>query len=295
MAHAPSEGEADRPAILVITSQVVRGGIGGRGVVFALERLGFPVWFLPTVLLPWHPGQGRGTRIVSETADFSAICADLAGSDKLPEIGGILSGYLGHPAQAEAVAGLVKAVKKVSPEVPYLCDPVIGDLGGLYVPEETARSIRDNLLPLADISTPNRYELAWLTGRDIETELQALSAARRLGPERVIVTSAPALRRNSISNLLVGPRGAIAAEHGTVENPPHGTGDLLSALFLARHLEGLEDEAALVRAAGSTFEMVARSVRKGSSELLYPSEQQAVSRPMALVSTRRVLETATAR
>lgn len=295
MANAPSEAEADRPAILVITSQVVRGGIGGRGVLFALERLGFPVWFLPTVLLPWQPGHGRGTRIVPTPEEFRGIAADLAGSDKLPEIGGIISGYLGNGEQADAVADLVKAVKKVSPEAPYLCDPVIGDFGGLYVPEETARSIRDKLLPLADISTPNRYELGWMTGREIETELQALSAARRLGPERVIVTSAPAMRRNSISNLLVGPRGAIAAEHAAVENPPHGTGDLLSALFLARRLEGLDDETALVRAAGSTFEMVARSVRKGANELLYPSEQQAVVRPMALVSTRRVLETAVAR
>ncbi|NBN65866.1 pyridoxal kinase [Microvirga tunisiensis] len=295
MQTPPSEPVADRPAILVITSQVVRGGIGARGAVFALERLGFPVWFLPTVLLPWHPGQGRGTRIVAPAEQFGAIAGDLARSPKLGEIGGILTGYLGDAAQAEAVAGLVKAVKAVSPDVPYLCDPVIGDLGGLYVPEETARSIRDNLLPLADISTPNRYELAWLTGREVETELQALSAARRLGPERVIVTSAPAMRRKSISNLLVGPRGAIAAEHAAVENPPHGTGDLLSALFLARRLEGLDDETALMRAAGATFEMVARSVRKGSSELLLAAEQQTIGRPMALVSTRRVLETAAVR
>ncbi|ADZ68768.1 pyridoxal kinase [Polymorphum gilvum] len=283
------------PPVLVITSQVVRGGIGGRGAVFALERLGFPVWFLPTILLPWHPGQGRGTRIVAPAADFGAIVEDLIGSAELGEIGGILTGYLGAAAQAEPVARLVQAVKKAAPGAPYVCDPVIGDAGGLYVPEATALAIRDHLVRLADVVTPNRFELAWLTGREVESELQALSAARRLGAERVLVTSSPALRRNSIANLLATPRGAIAAEHAAIANPPHGTGDLISALFLARRLEGMDDESALVRAAASTFELVARSVKQGSTELLLAAEQQTLGRPMALVSTRRVLETASSR
>jgi pyridoxine kinase len=294
MLNAVKDGGA-KPAILVITSQVVRGSVGGRGAVFALERLGFPVWYLPTILLPWQPLVGRGQRIVAPMTDFDAITADLAASPFLPEIGAVITGYLGSPEQASAVARLVKALRKVRPEVTYLCDPVIGDLEGLYVPEATAAAIRDELVPLADISTPNRFELAWLTGRPTDTELQALSAARHLGPERVVVTSAPAMRRNSISNLLVGKRGAVAAEHAAIDNPPHGTGDFFSALFMARLLEGMDEDEALVRAAASVFELVARTVKQGANELLYAAEQQALCRPMALVSTRRVMESAGAR
>ncbi len=47
-----------------------------------------------------------------------------------------------------------------------LCDPVIGDHGGLYVPEAVATAIRDRLMPLATLATPNRFELAWLTGTE---------------------------------------------------------------------------------------------------------------------------------
>ena len=70
--HQPMSPEPKRrPAIIVATSQVVRGGVGGRAAVFALERLGFRVWFLPTVQLPWHPGHGAATRITPERETIS--------------------------------------------------------------------------------------------------------------------------------------------------------------------------------------------------------------------------------
>lgn len=294
MTTSSSRGPAAKRAILVVTSQVVRGGISGRGLLFALETLGHPVWFLPTILLPWHPGQGPGTQITPDMNAFSALVEDLKSSDKLAEIGGVITGYLGDPAQAEVLVDLVKAVKKASPDAIYVCDPVMGDTmgdrGQLYVPEVTAKAIREHLLPLADIATPNCFELGWLTGREITSELQALSAARSLGAERVLVTSSPAMRRNSISNLLVTRGAAIAAEHAAIPNPPNGTGDLMSGLFLAWTLAGANEETALVRAAASTFELVARSVKKGADELLFAEEQASISKPMALVSSRRVLE-----
>ncbi|MCV0428962.1 MAG: pyridoxal kinase, partial [Roseibium sp.] len=291
----PGASEPQKKPILVITSQVVRGGISGRGLTFALERIGHGVWFLPTVLLPWHPGHGKGTRIVASPQDFAAIAADLADSPKLGELGGVITGYLGHADQASAIAKLVRAVKAANPEAPYLCDPVMGDRtsasgGGLYVPKATAEAIRDELVPLADIVTPNAFELGWMTRRDVDSELQALSAARALGNERVLITSSPALRRNAIANLLAGPRGAVAAEHAAIVNPPHGTGDLISGLFLSNRLEGLDDEEALKRASASVFELVARSVKKGADELLLAQEQQSVVRAMALVTSRRVVE-----
>lgn len=296
MTQQPGIPEPPKKPILVVTSQVVRGGISGRGLTFALERIGHDTWFLPTILLPWHPGHGKGTRIVAPANDFTALANDLAVSPKLSEIGGILTGYLGNAEQAAAIASLVKAVKAANPEAPYLCDPVLGDHtgstgGGLYVPKATAEAIRDELVPLADIVTPNCFELGWLTQREVESELQALSAARALGNERVLVTSSPALRRNAIANLLAGPRGAVAAEHAVIPNPPHGTGDLVAGLFLSNLMSGLDDEEALKRASGSVFELVARSVKKGADELLFAEEQQSVVRAMAMVTSRRVLET----
>ena len=52
-----------KKAVLVISSQVmcVAGSVDALRYLY-LERNGFPVWFLPTVLLPWHPGHGPATK-----------------------------------------------------------------------------------------------------------------------------------------------------------------------------------------------------------------------------------------
>ncbi len=132
-------------AVIVISSHVVRGSVGNRAAVFALETLGHPVWAVPTVILPWHPGHGPAKRIVPPAEQFDDLIADLERAPWLGEITGIMSGYLGNAAQASSVARLVKTIKEKNKKVLYLCDPVIGDEKGLYVSEATAIAIRDEL------------------------------------------------------------------------------------------------------------------------------------------------------
>jgi pyridoxine kinase len=179
-----------KPAVIVVNSLVARGGVGGRASVFALERLGFPVWLVPTVLLSWHPRQGPATRIVPQTAEFQPFLADLAAARWLSEVGAILTGYLGDVAQVEWVVRLIQALKACNPSALFLCDPVIGDRGRLFQPEALAMAVRDRLVPLADIVTPNRFELGWCAGAAAEGNADLVNAARRLGRPEVVVTSA---------------------------------------------------------------------------------------------------------
>ena len=55
--------------------------------------------------------------------------------------------------------------------------------------------MRDKLVPLADILTPNRFELGWLDGRSVGTLADVQAAASELkratGCEVVLVTSPP--------------------------------------------------------------------------------------------------------
>lgn len=69
-----------RAEILAISSQVVRGSVGNRAVVFSLETMGHPVWSLPTVVLPWHPGHGRSTRVPMPGEAFSTVIDDIIAS-----------------------------------------------------------------------------------------------------------------------------------------------------------------------------------------------------------------------
>ncbi|OWO96604.1 pyridoxal kinase [Rhizobium esperanzae] len=279
-------------AVIVISSHVVRGSVGNRAAVFALETLGHPVWALPTIVLPWHPGHGRSTRLTFAEGDFDAAIDDLIRAPWIGEVRAVLSGYFGNAAQARSVARLIAALRQNNPELLYVCDPVMGDLGGLYVPEATAEAIRDHLIPLASLATPNRYELAWLSGAALDDNSAIMEAALALGPSRMLVTSAVPMMAGGTGNLFLSGRHALLAEHRIVQNPPNGLGDLLAAVFLSRLLSGLEDEKALQLATASVFEVLARAVKRGSNELMLASDASSLSTPMAMVQMRRLVHPA---
>ncbi|MGL3607760.1 pyridoxal kinase PdxY [Rhizobium sp. G187] len=276
-------------AVIVLSSHVMRGSVGNRAAVFALETLGHPVWAVPTVVLPWHPGHGPSTRLKFNDDEFDHAIDDLIRSPWLGEVKAILTGYFGSAAQPASVARLITALRKVNPDLLYVCDPVMGDLGGLYVPQQTAEAIRDHLLPLADVATPNRYELQWLSDRSLADNHALTEAALTLGPKRVLVTSAVAMMANGVGNLLVTERRSLLAEHRLIDNPPNGLGDLLAALFLARLLSGAGEEKALQLAISSVFEILSRTTRRGADELALESDASSLATPMAMVQMRQLL------
>ncbi|MCO5080739.1 MAG: pyridoxal kinase PdxY [Rhizobiaceae bacterium] len=284
-----SNAEADAPrAVIVVSSHVVRGSVGNRAAVFALETLGFPVWAVPTVILPWHPGHSRATRIVPPSDAFAALMADLERAPWLGEVTAVLSGYLGDASQAGAVAALVKTVKARNPRATYICDPVIGDVGGLYVPEALAKAMRDDLLPIADIVTPNRYELEWLVGAKLPDMRAVMAGALDAGPRSVLVTSSPAMMAGGTGNLLLTPNEALLAEHRIIDRPPNGLGDLTAAVFLARLLSGQPDAKALQTTTAAVFEILARTAKRGADELTLETDAASLSHPMAMVQLRHL-------
>ncbi|MBN7757193.1 MULTISPECIES: pyridoxal kinase PdxY [Alphaproteobacteria] len=292
MTNQDNRGEAR--AVIVISSHVARGSVGNRAAVFTLEALGFPVWAVPTVILPWHPGHGPATRIVPEADQFARFIHDLENAPWLGEVSAVLTGYLGGPEQATAIAGLVKTLKAHNPQARYVCDPVLGDKGGLYVPEATATAIRDQLLPLADITTPNRYELAWLTGMEISGTESAIRAARQAPPADVMVTSAPASSPDRLANLLVSETDVLRAVHDSIPSAPNGTGDLTAALYLARLLAGETREEALAKTTGSVVAILNKAAERGSNELMLETDRQILTRPEMSIEIEHVAETAEA-
>lgn len=278
---------SSKPAILVFNSQVIRGAVGGRVSVFVLESLGFPVWFVPTVLIPWHPGHGKSSRQCSPPAKFGTMVEELANSKWISEIGGILTGYLGDENQADAITDLIKRIKKSNPKVQYLCDPVIGDgtgsSGALYVKESIATGIQKKLLPIADIITPNLFEIAWLSKRKFEPNFDCVDACRRIKKERVVVTSVRLNNDNSVGNMLIDGKNVVLAEHGKLEGVPNGLGDLVAALTLAGILNGLTGRHLLRRVSASVVEVAHFSSMKKLDELPLAQNQRSIKQPWAPV------------
>ena len=282
----------ERPAIIVISSHVVRGSVGNRAMVFALQKLGHQVWAVPTITLPWHPGHGPATRIVADAAAFQAMLDDLANAPWHGEVGAIISGYLGDAEQADAIATLVGELKTASPDLIYACDPVIGDDNGLYVDRSIAKAIRDRLVPIADLVTPNCFELAWLCGADgFSDNDEILRAAREMQCPQVLVTSAFSMLRNATGNLLMEKGGAILAEHSAVVDPLNGPGDLTAALFVSWQMQGLEAGEALRRTTASVFDILARSARAGADELMLERFASHLIKSISSVQMRNLVAT----
>ena len=100
------------------------------------------------------------------------------------------------------------------------------------------------LLPLADIVTPNRFELEWLTMRPVMDPQTALTAIDQLGNDRVLATSIPGAS-GTLLNVLAGDHSPLGTSVKQFDLAPHGTGDMMAAFYAASILNGDTQERAL--------------------------------------------------
>jgi pyridoxine kinase len=240
---------------LSISSQVAYGPVGNSAAVPAMEWLGLTVHALPTIVLSNHPGHGRPAGLRVAARDLAAMIDTLEALGVLDQCSGIMTGYFAANDQIHAIARTLRKLKERKPALVYLCDPVLGDdERGLYVPEPVAAAIRDELLPLADAATPNRFELEWLTGHAVTGRDDAVVAAAKLARPALIATSVPGARGHLLT-MLIDPTGWTKVETMFRPAVPHGMGDLLSGLYLGHRLLGSDGPAAL-RASVTAVERV---------------------------------------
>ena len=217
--------------VLAISSQVARGHVGLSAAVPALQALGYSVIALPTVMLSNHPGHGQvaGQRI--DPALLRQMLATLDGHGWLKEVAAVISGYLPTPEHVAVAADAVAQVRGHTPGAIYACDPVLGDdPKGLYIAEDAARALAETLVPLADVTFPNRFELEWLTGEPVTDVTGALRAAAKLGVDWTIATSIPH-GAAELATIAIGREQAWLSTVARQDNVPNGTGDLFAALF----------------------------------------------------------------
>jgi pyridoxine kinase len=257
--------------ILSIQSAVVYGHVGNSAAVFLLQRLGFEVWPLDTVVLSNHPAYPTVRGRVVPAAELRALLDGLDERGALARCDAVLSGYLGQPETAAVVAEAAARVKAARPGALYCCDPVMGEVGkGLYVAPELPALFRDRLLPAADLVTPNPLELEQLTGAPVRTEAEALAAAdlaRRRGPGLVVVTGLGEATGRTLTTLAVTAAGAWAARTARRDRPAHGAGDAFTAVFLGAYLRHRDVRHALARAAGALEAIFDASDAAGSADL----------------------------
>jgi pyridoxine kinase len=279
------------PTVLSLQSRVAYGHVGNAASVFPLQRLGIEAWALDTVAFSNHTGHGKWRGSVVPASAIAGLFEGIAELGILPGIDAVLSGYLGDAATGPVLLDIVERVRAANPAALFCVDPVIGDVEtGSYVTEGIAEFFRDRALLLADIVTPNQFELEYLVGGTVANLAEAAGAAAELharGPSIVLVTSLDAAP-DQMTMLASGPEGAWAVETPRLPVVLNGCGDVTAALFLAHLLRGEPLPDALALIASSIFAVIETTLRQGRYELALVAAQDELLAPTRRFAARRV-------
>jgi hydroxymethylpyrimidine/phosphomethylpyrimidine kinase len=204
--------------------------------------------------------------------------------DDLP-VGAAKTGMLSSAAVVEAVVRVVGELRErgsFPPLVgerggfpPLVVDPVVVAKDGTHLlSEEGIAAVREGLLPLADVLTPNVPEAEALAGVRIKSEEDLRRGAeklRALGCSWVLVKGGH-MEGREVTDLLLGPDHEQALSSPRVPGGPfHGTGCALSAAtaaFLA-HGRGIPEAVCEGRAFVQDLLQAARSLG-GGARVLHP-------------------------
>ena len=162
----------------------------------------------------------------------------------------IKTGMLHSRPVIEAVAD---AIRDLAPATPLVVDPVMVAKGGAPLLEiEAVATLRDTLLPMASVVTPNLPEAGVLLDRDLsdmEEMADAAAALLELGPGAVLLKGGH-LEGDEIVDLLAARDAApMRWISERIDTPhTHGTGCTLASAVAAGLAQGLALEPAVARA-----------------------------------------------
>eukprot|EP00698_Gefionella_okellyi_P000634 TRINITY_DN1055_c0_g2_i2.p1 TRINITY_DN1055_c0_g2~~TRINITY_DN1055_c0_g2_i2.p1 ORF type:complete len:289 (-),score=29.67 TRINITY_DN1055_c0_g2_i2:538-1404(-) len=258
--------------VLSIQSHVVHGYVGQKAATFPLQLLGFDVDAFNTVHFSNHTGYSV-VRGVKHSADLlNDVVGALGENDLLKDVQFVLSGYVGS---AELLRAVLKTVDRLRAEKPvlFVCDPVLGDNGKLYVPLDLIEMFRQEAVHRADILTPNQFEAGCLTNRAINSETDAFAACddlHKLGCKVVVITSIE-LESHPDQLILIGSDSRDAIRFRLIMPKRHGyftgTGDLMAALLLGWTAKGETLPHAAEFAVASVQAVLERTESCGGGEL----------------------------
>lgn len=249
-------------SVISIQSQVVFGHVGNSAAIHPMMANGVEVYAVPTTLLSNRPGY--------PTLRGKVLPADLVGDllAGVEERGltrnarSVVTGYLGSVENAERARDFIARAKAANPQLTYICDPVIGDSDlGVFVAAALPDFFRRDLVPMADVMTPNAFEFGLLAGLEAHGA-EAVEAALRQEleglPARIAVTGAiPEAAPGMIDTLLRDEGSLWRIRTPKVDVRPHGTGDLFTGALTAALDAGMTLVEAAEQAVGSVYAALA--------------------------------------
>ncbi len=280
--------------ILSIQSAVAYGHAGNSAAVFPMQRIGVEVLPVYTVNFSNHTGYGAWRGPVMAPSDVADVITGVEERGGFDELYAVLSGYQGSEGIADVIIDAVARVKARRPDALYACDPVMGNAkSGCFVAPAIPDLLRDKVVPVADIITPNQFELGYLTGTSPDTiasTLASADAARAMGPATILVTSVerPDRPDNTIEMMAIDDSGAWIVQTPYLPLKANGSGDVTAALFTSHYARTHDAADALARTASSVYGLLEITHAAGSKELHLVEAQEHFAHPRMEFEALRV-------
>lgn len=264
-------------SIISIQSQVVHGHVGNSAAVLPMQARGLNVAAVPTTLLSNNPHfeTMRGRVLESELVDDLLRGVEERGLIETSRY--IVSGYLGSRANGEVVAAFVERARKLNPDITYVCDPVMGDSSfGIFVADQVVECLCEDLVPLADLLTPNQFELGLITQEQTTLWQELTTAASKVQVfrgARLVVTGCtfPDTPEESLENVVFDGDMRTRLTSPRLPIVPVGTGDLFTGLLTANLSHGRDLVGAARNAASVLLEVLGQTIVEGEQEMHFGS------------------------
>ncbi|KAK6523500.1 putative pyridoxal kinase [Arthrobotrys megalospora] len=250
----PPSPDGPPTRVLSIASHVVSGYVGNTVATFVMQLLGLEVCSLNTVQFSNHTGYGKWTGTKIPSTEIDALYEGLK-NNELADFDMLATGYVPGAEGLEAVGRVAKDLKQRGggesrTRFFWVLDPVMGDSGKLYV-SDTVIPIYKGLLPLADLITPNQYEVEWLTGIKLTSPTDVSNALTKFHTEfktpHIIISSVQSLvNKNEYicfgsSTTTTGKPRPFGITVPMLQGPFVGTGDMFASLLVSRFRHAAAD------------------------------------------------------
>lgn len=244
------------PRTLTIAGSDSGGGAGIQADLKTMQELGAFGMSVITALTAQDTLGVHGIHEVPAdfvTAQLDAVAADI----------GVDAAKTGMLASAEIIAAVAAGVRKHALER-LVVDPVAASKhGDPLLRPDAVDALKTELLPLAELVTPNLGEVAVLTGVRVEAVAdmrRAAEALKALGPRWVLVKGGHLHGNAAAVDLLFDGDTAVEITSERLETrDTHGTGDTLASAIAVGRARGLD----VVDAVRSGKAFVTGAIRHG--------------------------------
>ncbi|XP_055352635.1 pyridoxal kinase-like isoform X2 [Paramacrobiotus metropolitanus] len=273
---------SDDYRVLSIQSHVVSGYVGNRSAVFPLQVLGFDVDFINTVQFSNHTGYPVVKGSVLDELSLQELYDGLKENDLDRQYSHLLTGFVRSKGLLCKLGDIARDLKRTNPSLVYVCDPVLGDHGKMYVNADVLEVYRDTILSLADIMTPNQFEAELLSDiriTDAQSAVKAMDCLHDKGPRTIIISSSE-----------LGNEEVLVAFASSMTASFNGTGDLFAAVFLAWHTKSDGNLQHSLEATVSTLQAVIRRTLANLSKINHQGILSPKDLELRLVQSRSDIE-----